>query len=136
MARLHAHERRVRVRELPHFFTLEDLDFLLQYWDFSCAICGEEEGSFFYHIALDHWVAVVDPCCPGTVPWNILPLCHGKKNSRGLKPHAPCNTSKGARDPVVWLTQQLGGRRAKAQLRQIDAYFTLVKERTALCIAS
>src|SRR4030095_13167308 len=80
--------------------------------------------------AIDHWIPLADPASPGTVPWNMLPLCHWKKNTKNSS-HAPyCNASKGAKDPVVWLTEKLGPRKAKAKLKEIETFFARAQERS------
>jgi hypothetical protein len=109
--------RRARKAGLPDTLTTADIAFLYQYWGFACAVCGREEGLFTLQLALDHWVPITDPACPGTVPTNILLLCHGRGG---------CNNSKRSRDPVAWLTQRYGERKAKALLQKIAAYFALV----------
>jgi hypothetical protein len=111
--------RRARESGLPDTLTTADIAFLYQYWGFACAVCGKEEGLFNLKLALDHWIPINDPACPGTVRTNILLLCHGRGG---------CNNSKHGKDPVLWLTRRYGERRAKAILKKIDAYFALVAE--------
>ena len=125
MAFVHA-RRRTRKRELPFTLTKDEWAFALEYWGHACAVCREPEG-LFTALALDHFIALSDPACPGTTATNAVPLCDGLM---------ACNTRKHAKDPLRFLTEKLGPRRAKAKLREIEAYFTLVKERTPLCPAS
>lgn len=62
---------------------------------------------------------------PGTVPWNMLPLCHGMKDAPIGEPS--CNLSKGNKDPVKWLISKLGECKAKEKLAEIETYFELMK---------
>ena len=57
--------------------------------------------------------------CPGTIPTNIVLLCHGISG---------CNTRKRDQDPIEWLNKQLGPRKAKAKLKEIEAYFDWVRK--------
>jgi hypothetical protein len=106
---------------------------MLHYWNFACAVCGREE-SFWHVLALDHWIPLSNPACPGTTPLNIIPLCHTRKKGAGKQLHGvACNNEKHDANPVLWLTAKLGPRKAKAKLSEIATYFALVKERTLLC---
>jgi hypothetical protein len=60
------------------------------------------------------------PDNPGTVPTNIVPLCHGVDG---------CNLSKSNGDPIEWLTSRYVPRKAKQILARIQAYFDSLKER-------
>jgi 5-methylcytosine-specific restriction endonuclease McrA len=51
----------------------------------------------------------------GYTPNNILPACQS------------CNLSKGSRDPVEWLVNQFGQRKANAILKRIEGYFAWVE---------
>ena len=113
--------RRASKRGLPATFTTKDRTFMLQYWHFACAICGNQEG-FEWTLALDHWIPVTSPACPGTVATNILPLCHGMGG---------CNNFKGSQDPHAWLLNRCGTRKAARILKTINAYFALVQERAS-----
>src|SRR5262245_36706706 len=75
--RLYAAARRARKRNLPDTFTIEERQFMLEYWHHACAICGNQDG-FFWTLADDHWICITSPDCPGTVAENMIPLCHGK----------------------------------------------------------
>jgi hypothetical protein len=125
LARLLRHARRTRMKGLPFAFTRTHELFMQNYWGHACAICGTP-ADFWHVIAWDHWIPVSDQTCPGTVPFNILPLCHGRKGARTLSGPRACNNAKQARDPVVWLTERLGPRKAKAKLREIQHYFEAV----------
>ncbi len=115
-----SYERRVaRKRGAPYDFTAADWRFALTYWHQACAVCGAQEG-FFHNVAKDHWVALSHPETPGTVPTNIVPLCNQLFG---------CNQSKGPKDGWSFLVERLGPRKAKATLREIDAYFAAVRAR-------
>lgn len=105
-----------RKQNLPRAFTVRDWERALEYWGHSCAICGRPRG-LWHTLAQDHWVPLTHADCPGTVPTNILPLCHGEDG---------CNNSKGKKDPEEWLVAKLGRRRANRKLREITAYFEWV----------
>ena len=111
---------RARKYGAPFHFSASHESFARQYWQGMCAVCGHPEGLWNY-VVMDHWIALKHPESPGTVPENMLPLCH-------LKPGAPldmhgCNSTKHARDPVVWLIEQLGQRRAMKKRKEIEAFF-------------
>lgn len=119
-------ERRRTIKEgLPVDFTVSDWEACLEYWSGCCCICGRAPG-LWNSIVQEHWIAVSDtrPDNPGTVPWNILPMCHATRGSTGL---GACNQSKKAKDPVVWLEKYLGKRAAKKKIAEIEAYFTSVR---------
>jgi hypothetical protein len=120
--RLGAHIRLARVRGAPYDFSRDDEIFMLDYWQNRCAICGSLPD-FWHCLAWDHWLPLYHPQTLGTVPENLLPLCHSRKGAQHLGGVPACNNAKGARDPVAWLTERLGLRRAKAKLAQIAAYF-------------
>jgi hypothetical protein len=113
--------RKARKRSLPDTMTEAQVAFLYQYWHFACAVCGEEEGLFGLQLVMDHWIALSDARCPGTVATNMVLLCNGTGG---------CNTSKNGKDPVLWLTQRYGERKAQAILKKITVYFTLVVSET------
>ena len=91
--RLKVHRRLARVRGLPYNFDHESETFLRAYWANACAICGMQ-ADFWHLIAWDHWIPLTHPACPGTVPENMLPLCHGRKGAGTLSGAPSCNNSK------------------------------------------
>jgi hypothetical protein len=109
-----------RKRELPNTFTTQQWRTALDYWDHRCAVCERPRG-LWHTVAADHWVPLTAPDCPGTMPTNIVPLCHGADG---------CNNSKGAKRPEVWLQQKLGKRRGNKKLAQINSYFDWVQDNT------
>jgi len=124
--RLHWLARRSRKREAPYDFTRDDELFMLEYWQYCCAICGGA-ADFWHWIAFDHWIPLRSPDTLGTIPANILPLCHAKKGAGTFPGLRACNNSKGGKDPVAWLTTRLGARKAAAKLRAIAAYFAATR---------
>lgn len=108
-------KRMARKKNLPDTFTEKDWDRALDYFDYSCAVCGRMADEY-RSIAMDHWIPLTDPNCPGTVPTNIVPLCHGRDG---------CNNSKGNKDPIQWLNRKFG-KEAEAKLTTIAAYFAWI----------
>ena len=97
------HRRRATKRALPVQWSDTDIQRMLVYWGNRCAICNQhvEPNNAFYFLAADHWIALTSPECPGTVPCNILPLCHSKICSA-----LGCNNSKSNADPIAWLNSR------------------------------
>ena len=114
--------RRARKLGLPDTFTVEQRQFMLQYWGFSCAVCNNQEG-FEWKLVDDHFLPISQPGCPGTVAENIIPLCHGLGG---------CNNSKGKRLPHAWLIQRLGKKKATIVENKIFTYFERVRLRTCV----
>jgi hypothetical protein len=108
----------VRKRRLPDTFTEQDWQRALDYWDHKCAVCGRPRG-LWHTLAADHWVPLTSPECPGTVPTNIIPLCHGEGG---------CNNSKGKKMPDAWLKQKLGPKQASQKQLEIDTYIVWIKD--------
>ena len=112
------HRRRASKRGLPNTFTATDWQRALDYFNGCCAVCGRPLRDLFgsHTAAADHWIPLSDPRPdnPGTVPTNIVPLCHGEGG---------CNNSKHAHDPEQWLFENFPQKQAKAILRRINAYF-------------
>lgn len=123
--RIRVQRRITRRRSLPNNLSAEDWQHALNSWN-GCAICGQQDG-FWHMLVPDHWIPLSDERTdnPGTVPWNIIPLCHVRK---GAGSHGSCNQSKAYHDPIEWLTKQLGKRAAKKKLAEIEAYFATVRK--------
>ncbi len=115
---------RARKLGLPDHWHRKNGDFAFQYWHYACAVCGKENGMWNV-IAFDHWIPIASEKCPGTIPTNMLPLCHLIKNAPFNS--SCCNNSKGAKDPVAWLVTKLGPRRAKAKLQEIETFFAAAR---------
>ena len=111
--------REARKRGLPDQFTLEDYANMMGYWGNRCAVC-EREATDGLIIVPDHWIPLSDerPDNPGTVPDNIVPLCHSKKaGMRG------CNNTKWRVDSGQWLVRLYGEKRALEIKTMIESYF-------------
>jgi len=92
---------------------------MMSYWQQTCAVCGREEG-LWHTLAIDHWIPLASPECPGTIASNMLPLCHGIDGCNNSKKHSP---------PEVWLLQRFGKHKAKQIIAKIASYFAVVQER-------
>jgi hypothetical protein len=112
--------RRAAEKQLPNAFTQADWKHALAYFNGCCAICGRPPG-LWHTIAADHWIPLKSPSCPGTIPQNIVPLCHGIEG---------CNNTKASRDPDKWLIEKFGKRKAAKILKRIAAYFESIGEPT------
>jgi len=108
--------RRARKVRLPDTWTPEQLAFMLDYWQHSCAVCGNPKG-LFWSLAHDHWIPLASPECPGTIASNMIPLCHGESG---------CNNSKHSTEPHAWLIKRFGAKRARKIEQSIAAYFAQV----------
>lgn len=116
--------RRARKYKLPNSFNKHDWNRCLDYFNHRCAVCGNPVG-FWHVLAQDHWIALASPRPnnPGTVPWNIVPLCNSINDGQG-----GCNNNKNDKDPEQWLIERFGKRKANAILKRILAYFEWVKQ--------
>jgi hypothetical protein len=108
------HKRISRTNGLPFDFTDEDMKFALTWWDNRCSICGFVLG-FFAKLNFDHWIPVTDPACPGTVPWNMLPMCKS------------CNNSKKHKDAETWLSTELRKGAAERKSADITKFFAAAR---------
>jgi hypothetical protein len=115
------HRRRARKHNLPDTFTNTDWQHALDCFGGCCAVCGRAKG-LWHTIAADHWIPLTSPDCPGTVPTNIVPLCHSRKGDTD-----GCNNSKNNRDAWEWLVERYGARKAKRIIAKIQAYFAGLK---------
>jgi hypothetical protein len=115
--KVYTQKRRSLKLHLPMDFDEHDWAYCLAYWNNRCAICGRAvgEGSG-YTLAADHWIPLSDPRPdnPGTIPGNILPLCHGTSG---------CNNSKRNAEPLQWLIRYLGTTAAEQKLVEIMTYY-------------
>lgn len=117
---IYGHNRRARIRSLPDTFTHSEWLICLEYFNYCCAVCGAQLRDLFGDVLphQDHWIAVSNPECPGTVAENMVCLCND------------CNFSKQAQLPDVWLKQKFGTRKANIILARIEAYFAWVLSQT------
>lgn len=112
--------RRARLLNLPFEFTGDDWQRALEYFQGCCAVCGRPQG-LWHTLAQDHWIPITDPHCPGTVPSNIVPLCHGADG---------CNNLKSNIEPSKWLRTRYGKRKAERIQQRIEAFFQWVAAST------
>lgn len=115
--RVKQRRRSARLRSLSDTLSNEQWEACLSHWGHSCAVCGRVAG-FWHVLAMDHWIPITSLNCPGTVVYNIVPLCHGEGG---------CNNSKRNSDPERWLVRRYGTRKAKQISKKIEAYFDLVR---------
>jgi hypothetical protein len=89
---------------VPFLWNAEYAAYALHWWNDACAYCDESLLDGFWHrLNWDHFIALGDPACLGTVPWNLLPSC-GATRRNGTGRDVPlCNASKGSLPPHVWL---------------------------------
>ena len=117
LRRIKLQRQLTRKRNLPIDFSITDWQRALEYFNHCCAVCGRPKG-LFHTLAMDHWIPLSSPDCPGTVAANIIPLCHGIDG---------CNNSKSNKPPADWLEQRFGQRKANSILKHIQAYFASLK---------
>lgn len=96
--------RKAKKYHLPCLWTSVYIDYALAWWGHTCAYCGTlvQEG-LWHRLHWDHFIALSDPLCPGTVPWNMLPSCGSSRRSGTGRDVPLCNPSKGKLSPEVWL---------------------------------
>lgn len=106
--------RRARKHSLPNTLTIEQWQQILDHFNGCCAVCGRPQG-FWHIIAMDHWIPLKAnvPNNPGTVAWNVIPLCHGVDG---------CNNEKHAHMPLSWLIKKLGNKLGKIKYDEISEY--------------
>ena len=115
MYRVHTQKRRAAQRGLPHSLTTEDKRRALEYFNGCCAVCGRQLNNLLgtHRASFDHWW-IPQSKGGGLTPDNIVPLCYGQDG---------CNNSKSNRDPIEWLTDKFGKRKAAQILKRIQDYF-------------
>lgn len=119
---VYASNRRARKRSLPNDFKVTDWQVALDYFNHSCAVCGRR-ASFWHVIAQDHWIPLKHAECPGTIPSNIVPLCHSVLDGEG-----GCNNLKHDYLPELWLSSIYPPAKVRTILARIDAYFATVRK--------
>lgn len=106
-----------RKRRLPVNFTPQNWQNCLEYWQHKCAVCGysfNESKERKKHA--DHWIPLIHPTCPGTVPENMICLC------------AKCNHSKNDALPNEWLSRRYDRDKCAIILKRIETYFEWIKQ--------
>lgn len=111
--------RQARKAELPSSYTTKQWQAALDYFGGCCAACGRQPG-LFHTLAMDHWIPVSSPNCPGHIATNIVPLCHGMGG---------CNNSKSNQEPLEWALQKFGKRKGKEVVARIQTYFDAISIR-------
>jgi hypothetical protein len=111
---VHKQKRMARKVGLPDNFTAQDWQNCLNYFDGCCAACGRPPG-LFHTLAADHWIPLSSPDCTGTIPANIVPLCHGDLG---------CNNRKFNKDALTWLVESFGEKKGKQIFDKVQAYFS------------
>lgn len=110
---------RARKVGLPDNFTAAQWQQAINYFGGCCAVCGRVLSGFFHYASADHWIPLTSSECPGTVPSNIVPLCHGLDG---------CNNSKGSKEPIRWLRERYDKRKATEILNKINKFLIKQKE--------
>jgi hypothetical protein len=116
-----AQRRQERLEALPYLLTEAQRQAALTYWGGCCAICSAAPGEQGKALAFDHWIPLADDDCPGTVAWNMVPLCDGRHG---------CNTRKHDCKPLVFLRRYYHGdmQQAEDTLHTIETFFIWVKD--------
>jgi len=117
---IYKQRRKARLKELPANFSEVDWCNALNYWNGCCAICSRPLNDLFgtHKAAMDHWIPLTSPDCPGTIASNILPLCHGIEG---------CNNRKRDDEPRSWVLQTFGKTKGFKILSAIDRYFATLE---------
>ena len=117
-------KRIIRKRSLPMSYSPKDWITALEYFNHQCAICGYDCSNPNDNrvLAQDHWIPMeykgIDN--PGTVPTNIVPLCHGTDG---------CNNLKHDFMPDVYLNKCFGYTVACEIQKKITDYFDWIRTR-------
>lgn len=115
--RVHTQQRLARKRGKPDAFSKADWLRCIKYFNYQCAACGRLADSQ-HIIAMDHWIPLSHPDCPGTIPTNIIPLCHSIKGGND-----GCNNAKSNRDAHEWLIFTFGEQKAADIENLVQKYF-------------
>lgn len=121
--RLYEQRRRARKRGLPDTLTPTHIDMMMDYFDYSCAVCGRP-FDMFTKPELDHWIPLASDDCTGTIPTNTVPLCG---NKHGFVSYTACNPSKSDTDALEWLVRQFGDKEAEIIYNRIMDYFEWIE---------
>jgi hypothetical protein len=99
---------RTKKAELPLLWNSIYAEYALDWWKRECAYCGASLSDGLWHrLNWDHFIAGTDHTYPGTVPWNLLPVC-GSSPNKGTGRDLPlCNCSKINRKPEEWLLRMI-----------------------------
>ena len=115
--------REAQLLGIPFDFPAWKAQRAINYFNGCCAVCGRQLKDLFdtHTVSMDHWIAKRDPRPdnPGTVATNMIPLCHGIDG---------CNNHKKNRDPIEWLVQDYGTRKAKPIIARVETFFDWIRE--------
>lgn len=117
--RRQTHIRREHKRGSYLKFTEQDWQRALNYFGGCCAVCGRPPG-LWHTLARDHWIPLVGG--GEYTPKNLVPLCHSRADGEN-----GCNNTKHKKDPILWLQERYGTRKAKVILKRIETYFEWVR---------
>lgn len=95
---------------LPGIWSYEEWYAARYYFGFSCAVCGQN----YRRLVADHWINLNAPECPGTVCYNMLPLCTW------------CNTCKSDKRPEYWLGHWFND--ASDIIEKVNVYFKWIRK--------
>lgn len=124
---LWVHRHNARKKELPFAFTIADWKHCLNYFNGCCVVCGRPAG-LFHTIAKEHWIPMnFKGENPGTVPTNIVPMCHSIKGGTG-----GCNNQKRDMLPDEWLSVHFDAKTAAAIKQRVTDYFASLAGKTVL----
>lgn len=107
--RILTQRRRARKQSLPDTFTEKQWIACLQYFDYSCAVCGISFENVIVHA--DHWIPLSAENCPGTIATNMICLCRD------------CNFSKHNKLPNTWLIERYDTDKVSEIIAHIESYF-------------
>ncbi len=116
------HQRRLaRKSGLPIDFESSDWQKAVEYFHGCCAACERQLNDLFglHKPSADHWIPLASSECPGTIPSNIVPLCHGVDG---------CNNSKGSKMPIEWLELKFGKLKASKIVEAVQVFFQSVRK--------
>lgn len=108
--------RRARKKSLRDDLSVKEWRFALEWFGNRCAACGYCPDSL-RSLAIDHWIPLASPDCPGHIAGNVVPLCHGLGG---------CNNTKSDKDAVEWAIDRFGELESKVVLGRIMQYFNAV----------
>jgi len=113
--RLGVLKRNTRKKQLPHLWSKELWQWCLEYWGYVCAYCGREESAVMI-LSMEHVVPFWSKDCPGTVPWNMVPACHGRTG---------CNMRKNKKPVSQFLEEVFGAEEGARKLRALEEFLAL-----------
>lgn len=112
--RVYDNRRRARKLQFPDTFTNQEWLNCLEYFHYTCAVCGNQLRDLFGNIEphADHWIPLSHPDCTGTIAANMVCLCSN------------CNLSKKDKVAITWLIEKYGKRKAREVEKRVMDYFS------------